>query len=101
MRHLAVSVRLGLESGGNVVAVNEAGGPSIGDQVLLFITVQGERISDIPIRILPLTYNEFDTMLSSSLLNELFPARPINAAMGNYFYCVMTNSYYTINRRRL
>ncbi len=79
---MAVLVSLGLNSGDTTVAVNEANLPSPGSPVLLTVTILGDRINDTPIRIVPVTYNEFKTMLSSSLLDQLFPSRPINAASG-------------------
>lgn len=75
-------VSLGLNSGETVAVVNEASAPSPEGPVLV-VTIQGTRISDIPIRVVPVSYNQFEAMLSSSLLDELYPTRPINAASGN------------------
>lgn len=62
--------------------VNESG-PSIpSSPPLLTVTVQGTGIGDIPVRIVPMTYEQFQTNFTSSLLDQLFPARPINSAGG-------------------
>lgn len=81
INNITVLVNIGLDTGGTTVEVDEAG--LLGSRpVLLSFTILGDKISDIPIRIVPVTYNEFEAMFSSSLLNELFPSRPINAASG-------------------
>lgn len=50
---------------------------------LVTVTIQGTAVSDIPITITPLTYDTFGTELSTILLEQLYPARPIRAATGN------------------
>ena len=76
-------ISLGLDSGLTEVTVNEGG---VSRPAILTITIRGTVIFDIPVRIVPLTYLEFEAMLSSSLLSELFPTRPINAASGIQYY---------------
>lgn len=72
-------VNLGLTVGGTEVTVEESGGVL----PLVVVTIQGIGVSDIPITVTPLTYNEFGAELSASLLEQLYPTRPITAATGN------------------
>lgn len=76
----AVLVSLGLSTGGTEVTVEESGGV----QPLLTVTIQGTSVSDIPISITPLTYSEVGMELSTGLLEQLYPARPIRAATGSH-----------------
>lgn len=79
-------VSLGLSFGGTQVTVVESGVSTPGGPPLLTVTVQGAGVADIPIRILPLPYSAF----SKSLLDELYPTRPINAATGNNNVCIVS-----------
>lgn len=64
--------------------MSESGSTNMpGGLPLLVVSVQGTAVADILVRILPTTYQEFQTGFSLSLLDELFAARPINPAAGN------------------
>lgn len=78
-----VLLSLVLSFGESEVTVSESGttGPVLpGGLPLLVVTVQGSAVGDIPVRILPTTYDQFQTDYSLSILNQLFPTRPINPA---------------------
>lgn len=74
-----MSLRTG--TGETQVTVAESGGIL----TLLAVTIRGTSISDIPITISPLTYEQFATEFTASLLDILYPARPTSAAMGKAF----------------
>lgn len=51
------------------------------DLPFIIVTFRGTSLTEIPIRITPLTYSQFQTDFST--LDQLYPARPVTAASGN------------------
>lgn len=75
----AVLLSLGLGSGEDMVTVAESGVAIPGSLPVLTVSIEGVTLANIPIRITPQIYGHFST----SLLDELYPSRPIRAATGN------------------
>lgn len=63
--------------------MEESGDLMTGGQPLLVVTLDGPRLTDIPIKIVPMTYDQFQF----PSLDLIFPARPINAATGYTYLC--------------
>lgn len=61
--------------------VRESDAAPADDMPFIIVTFSGTSLADIPIRITPLTYSQFQT--DFSVLDQLYPARPITAASGN------------------
>ena len=102
MPGIAVLISFSLASGGkDIVATESEGAPLTpinverlsdggdsrgGPPGSLLVSIQGTSVGDIPVRILALTYSEFEADISLVVLDQLFPARPVNGATGGIHY---------------
>lgn len=68
-----------LSSGGKEVTVSELAGDPLRDS--LVVNIDGPRLSNIPISLVPTLYEDLEELFPS-VLNQLFPTRPRSAATG-------------------